>query len=298
MNNLQGAPITKEMVFEAAEKLLAAGKYPKLADIRAALGRGSFTTISPFVTEWKEAQKKPEAPIRELAPATIGERLETFGAEIWAIAQEIATNRLKTEREGLEAARKEMEAQQTETVEMADQLATEIEQLKATLEETNAFLQIERDAKEAAFNLLKASENDLAKATSKLEEKEMRIIDLNEEIKHSRSVIFESQNEREQILNKAQEEREILQQKNNELTIQNAKLESKVEVLMEKVLLSEHHLSEAKQSIKSLKDESSRLSKEAQAALIETANYKGQVNQLQKQLPKGRNAAEVVKPKG
>lgn len=284
MNVVNNGPVTKELVFEIAERMMAAGKYPKLADIRAELGRGSYSTLTPFLQEWKAAQTKPEAPIRELAPAAIGERLEAFGGEIWAIAQEIATNRLKTEREALEAARIEMETQQAETAEMADQLAAEIEQLRGTLDETKGLLQIEREAKEVAFTMVNTAETELAKATSTLNEKEYRITELHEDLKHSRAVIFENQKERDLLLNKAQEERETLQAKINELTIQNAKLESKVDALQEKAQLTEHHLSEAKQEIKTLKEENVRKAKEAQEALIETATYKGQVSQLQKQI--------------
>lgn len=289
MNVVNNGPVTKEMVFEIAERMMSAGKYPKLADIRAELGRGSYSTLTPFLQEWKAAQTKPEAPIRELAPAAIGERLEAFGGEIWAIAQEIATNRLKTEREALEAARTEMEAQQAETAEMADQLAAEIEQLRTELDDTKGLLDIEREAKEAAFSMVSAAETELAKATSTLSEKELRITELHEELKHSRAVIFENHKEREMLLNKAQEEREVLQSRNNELTIQSAKLESKVEALQEKITLTEHHLSEAKETIKSLKEENSRKAKEAQDALIEAAQYKGQVNQLSKAQPKNKN---------
>jgi chromosome segregation ATPase len=287
MNMVNGYTLTKEMIWQAAEKLLAEGKQPKVASVRDVLGKGSFSTINDAMKEWRAAQVKPEAPIREIAPSAISERLESFGGEIWAIAQEIATNRLKAEREALETARAEMEAQQTETAEMADHLAAEIEQLRAQLaDQKNEITELEKLV-DLGKTANEQTMNKLFKSEAENSERLTRISDLTDQIKHSRTLIVEAHQERDTLLNKTQEEREIMLQKERELIIENTKLLSKVDALTEKINLADHHLTEAKESIKSLKNENSRKAKEIQEALIEAANLKGQVNQLQKQLPKG-----------
>ncbi len=46
--------ITQQAVFEAAEAVIAAGRFPKLSDIRLALGnKGSQTTLHKYFTQWK-----------------------------------------------------------------------------------------------------------------------------------------------------------------------------------------------------------------------------------------------------
>lgn len=122
--------ITKDQIFETADELAAAGQNPTLANVRKAVGGGSFTTISEAMSEWRGARQAATAPLREPAPPAIGDRLADLGADVWAIALELASGRLKADREALEGARMEMEAQKAEAVELADQMAAEIEQLR------------------------------------------------------------------------------------------------------------------------------------------------------------------------
>ncbi len=125
-----------------------------MAAVRKVLGSGSFTTISEAMQEWKSKQHaQTAAPIREAAPASVGERLTTFGAEIWSIALEMANARLQSEREALEQARQEMEATQQEAVDLADQLTEELEQAQATI-------------KQQAQDIAKAEAEAIAKATA------------------------------------------------------------------------------------------------------------------------------------
>lgn len=53
--------ITKEEVFETATAIFARGKNPTQATVRAALGKGSFSTISKHLAEWREQQTDAEA---------------------------------------------------------------------------------------------------------------------------------------------------------------------------------------------------------------------------------------------
>ena len=77
------------------------GSLPMLAAVRAAVGGGSYTTINEALKEWKAKQQAAVMPLREPAPEGIRKRLDEVGAEVWAIALELANARLTTEREAL-----------------------------------------------------------------------------------------------------------------------------------------------------------------------------------------------------
>ncbi len=101
--------ITIQDIHAAADQIVADGESPTLANVRTALGGGSFTTISEAMRVWKEARRAVAAPIREPAPAAVTERLDEVGSEIWTIAIAIANERLTNEREALEQTRTELE---------------------------------------------------------------------------------------------------------------------------------------------------------------------------------------------
>lgn len=121
--------ITKEQIFQAADALAADGVSPTLANVRKALGGGSFTTISEAMGEWKGRQQSSAAPIREPAPEAVSRRIMEVGAELWAVAMEAASSRMAGEREALESARVAMAREKQETAALADQLSEELEKL-------------------------------------------------------------------------------------------------------------------------------------------------------------------------
>jgi len=57
--------ITREDVFEAASIIYAGGKNPTQASVRSLLGRGSFSTISKYLSEWRQQQTDAKAIISE-----------------------------------------------------------------------------------------------------------------------------------------------------------------------------------------------------------------------------------------
>jgi vacuolar-type H+-ATPase subunit I/STV1 len=53
--------LTREDVFAAADEIFASGKNPTQASVRAKLGKGSFSTISKHLSDWRETQTDTEA---------------------------------------------------------------------------------------------------------------------------------------------------------------------------------------------------------------------------------------------
>mgnify|MGYP000630959646 CR=1 FL=1 len=122
--------VTKENVFKAADQLKESNASITLASIREVLGGGSFTTISPFLQEWKDKEKISSTPIKEPAPQAVLEQLQQFGTDLWGIAMDMANTRLAGEREALEKVRREMDINLQEAVELADTMNTDKEKLE------------------------------------------------------------------------------------------------------------------------------------------------------------------------
>lgn len=164
--------ITKEQVFAIADELDAAGQSPTLAAVRKALGSGSFTTISEFMSEWKASKASKARIAREAAPAAISERLAELGTEIWAVAMDLASSRLASERAAMAVTHGQLEAEKKQAVELADQLSAELERANANLAKAQADVQ-------AAHSDAQAQQLQAASATARAVEIERRAADLS-----------------------------------------------------------------------------------------------------------------------
>ena len=174
--------ITKQAIFDAADALDAGGQRPTLAALRKAVGGGSFTTISEAMKEYWAFRALREAPVLEPAPAVVGDRLSEVAGEIWALALQVANERLAAEREAFDAARAQAEQEKQEAVELADAVTAELETLQgkfSVLEED------ERTARQEAVTQreqLAASRERAATAEARAAEIERRADDLNAEL--------------------------------------------------------------------------------------------------------------------
>src|SRR6218665_924747 len=95
--------ITKEDIYAAADALVAEGKNPTLANVRKALGGGSFTTISEGVAAWKDERTAQPAPLQEPPPAAVADKFSGLLAEVWAVALGIANSPLAPQTQNPEA---------------------------------------------------------------------------------------------------------------------------------------------------------------------------------------------------
>ena len=85
------------------------------------------------MTEWKAKKAAKDAPRREPVPQAVTDRLGELGAELWAVASELANARLAAEREALELARADIEAARQEAADLADQLTSELDEAKGRI---------------------------------------------------------------------------------------------------------------------------------------------------------------------
>lgn len=226
--------ITKDQIFQVADQLTVAGESVTLAAVRKLLGGGSYTTINEALKEWKAKQHATNTPIREPAPAAVATRIEELGADIWAVALELANARLTSEREALEATRQQLETAQQEATELADQLSVELEALQANYKEAVTDLQTASTHLEQARHEHATSSRQLATTEARAEETTKRADDLKAELQHAHATsqamqerLTTAQMEREQALQAAGATREEAAGMRGELEalrVQNAAL--------------------------------------------------------------------------
>jgi len=194
--------ITKEQIFAIADELDAAGQNPTLANVRKQLGGGSYTTISEGMNEWRARKASQVAHIREPVPATITDKLAELGVDIWAVALEMANNRLAAEREALEAVRQDTEAARQETAELADQLTQELDTAKVQITALETAAASTRNDTDKLRDQLAAASKQAATA-------EARTSELRSELEYARQELVKVQDARnaaQQEVMKAREE--------------------------------------------------------------------------------------------
>lgn len=103
--------IKEKDVYDAADKLLAEGVNPSQLAVRKILGSGSNTTISEYLKSWREKQAELDLfnKIASAPPERITAVLEKLSVEVWSVAQEIAAERLKLDRDEIERLRIEQD---------------------------------------------------------------------------------------------------------------------------------------------------------------------------------------------
>lgn len=152
--------INIQQIHAIADQLQDQGVKPTLAEVRKALGGGSFTTISEAMKSWRQDNREEEQLRQVDLPSGITERLQALGADMWQTAIDIANDRLVKEREALEAIKVKAQAETDEAQEAVKTLEGEQSDLLGQLDEVTA------TAESAATKLEKAeAERDTFKKT-------------------------------------------------------------------------------------------------------------------------------------
>ena len=130
--------LTIQQVHNTADQLQEQGIKPTLAEVRKALGGGSFTTISDAMQSWKREQKEEQELQQVELPSSVAERLQTLGADMWQTAIDIANDRLVKEREALEIIKTKAQAETAEAKEAVKTLEGEQADLLGQFNEVKA----------------------------------------------------------------------------------------------------------------------------------------------------------------
>jgi hypothetical protein len=127
--------VNQERVNVVCDELANAGKGATLAAVRDALGEGSFSTLGPMVRTWKagraEVKKDGVAVVVPVAVQAVGGRLL---GEVWAMAEQMAAQKLESEQAKTEAARAEMGAELEAAYAGLESLRIELETARGRLE--------------------------------------------------------------------------------------------------------------------------------------------------------------------
>ena len=130
--------ITTQQIHAIADQLHEQGIKPTLAEVRKALGGGSFTTISEAMKSWRQDNQQEEQLRQVELPSGITERLQTLGADVWQTAVDIANDRLVKDREALESIKAKAQAETDEAQEAVKTLEGEQADLLEQLDEVTA----------------------------------------------------------------------------------------------------------------------------------------------------------------
>ena len=130
--------ITTQQIHAIADQLHEQGIKPTLAEVRKALGGGSFTTISEAMKSWRQDNQQEEQLRQVELPSSIAERLQTLGADMWQTAIDIANDRLVKEREALDGIKAKAQAETDEAQEAVKTLESEQADLLEQLDEVTA----------------------------------------------------------------------------------------------------------------------------------------------------------------
>ena len=130
--------INIQQIHAIADQLQDQGIKPTLAEVRKALGGGSFTTISDAMQSWKREQQEEQELQQVDLPSGITERLHTLGADMWQTAIDMAHDRLSKEREALEVVKIKAQAETDEAQEAVKTLESEQADLLVQLDEVTA----------------------------------------------------------------------------------------------------------------------------------------------------------------
>lgn len=125
---------TRERITQAADRLHQEhGKTPTVDQVRRA-AKADMNTTSAVMREWRRSLSAP-APVASMqVPEALAQAHSNALASLWATAQELANDTLRSAQAGWEAERLEMEQMRAEVAEAAEQIEREAQTQMETAE--------------------------------------------------------------------------------------------------------------------------------------------------------------------
>jgi len=120
--------ISQQDVWTAADALDQRGINPTLSKVREELGRGSFSTISAYMQEWKQKRSEKTAPAVEPPPEDLNTHMLDMGHKVWHIALTHAQQRHEGEAQQLRQQITERDQAVVEANEAGDTALAQLEQ--------------------------------------------------------------------------------------------------------------------------------------------------------------------------
>ena len=176
--------LTTEQIHQTADAIAAKGERPTQVRVRAALGRGSFTTIGEAMKGWHEqqSQQAQQEVAKVEMPKDVRERLESAGATLWAAATAEADRRLAAEREALAEARQQADVEIAENKEALTVLESEAAGMEDEIATLRESLTAAEQARSEAINRATKAEQESQHQRSSIERLEGERADLREQL--------------------------------------------------------------------------------------------------------------------
>lgn len=169
-------------VSAAAEKLLEGGIKVTIEGLQKQLiadrgQAGSYSDLGPLLKDWKIAKGAGATaePIRIEVPASIREKSEVATVEMWAVATQMANEKLASEREAMDAERKSLQSDVAEGLAALDIKQEELDGERRLVENLHAASGLLSDDVES----LKAKQ---AMLTDKLHQAEAALVERQRQI--------------------------------------------------------------------------------------------------------------------
>jgi chromosome segregation ATPase len=126
----------QEKIFTICETLSKVGINPTAERVRAELGGGSFTKISPIIKEWRGSQKKIE-PVPEI-PSEALKAVHQATALIWSIANDHQIEAINAIKQEYSKSEQQAVIERDEALKEIAFLETQIQSIQASVEALEA----------------------------------------------------------------------------------------------------------------------------------------------------------------
>jgi hypothetical protein len=188
--------ITQEQVYTAADAIAATGKTATVAAVRASLGAGSFSTITPILREWTEAQALPTVAASPAAPApsAVIDCLTAIAPQVWAIAAQAANEHLAAERSTMDHQRTELLAALADSTATGEIIAADLETAREQIADLTTLVTRLKSNQTAQSAAIHAAEIRTAVAEATTTERAARLADLQAVVEQLRAAIQMNQN--------------------------------------------------------------------------------------------------------
>lgn len=165
--------VSKEAIFKAAQELDDEGTPVTVTTVRDKLGKGSYTTITDVLKEWRTAQEQSQAADIPETP----EVLVRFTDRIWAEAWKISHKETEGEREALTQARAQLDEERKE-------MSGEIGRLEQELNTAQSVLTSEQTERKATSKKLSRCKVEMARMEGRTQELEKELKEERGRVRH------------------------------------------------------------------------------------------------------------------
>ena len=301
--------VTKEHVEELANDMKLAGKIPSVLRLHKALGRGSYSTIRKYLSEW-ESENTPLEHVREQEaeediPEDLAQNTDLFIRRLWVMAQGQASALFTSERAVIDEQTQLQKKEAEQIVDASNALVQRIDDLDDALAQSRQSYQVEHDLRmesEQRESLhaatLERSQADLELTLKKLEtlaEKYEKKIEEAAALHSTISSLHADTSRLNGELHQKNEALSRLQKQEEEAKSELAREKNDNDLLKNRILDSVKRETELKTDVQNARTESKRFTIDNATLCGQLEERARQLNQLETRLSNASAQIEKLK---